>query len=72
MKDSKSEIKRVKMACDKAGITKYELGDIFGGEDFDRKIRTGNFTKEEFERMAKILGCKYVCYFRAKDGTIID
>ena len=38
---------------------------------FSQRMKTGKFTRAELERIAEILGCKYVSYFEFPDGKRI-
>ena len=62
--------RKIKFACDKAGITMTELGSKMGLKQaaFSQRLKTGRFTKEELEKIAVFLGCEYVCYFELDSG----
>ena len=62
--------KRIRAACSLAGISITELGEKMGfvQSNFSQKMKNGRFTKQELEQMAKILGCKYICFFELEDG----
>ena len=64
---------QIKAACDVAGITITELGKRMGMSQplISSRLNTGKFSKEEYEKMADILGCKFVFRFEFPDGTII-
>lgn len=61
---------RVKAACDIAGMSQTELGQKMGmsQQNFSKRLKVGKFTQDEFETMAKILGCKYISIFEFPDG----
>ena len=61
---------RVKAACDIAGISVTELGKRMGmsQSSISKRLNTGKFTQEEYEKMAEILGCKYISIFEFPDG----
>ena len=56
-----------------SGKTQQEIATAFGisQQAFSQRVKTGKFTQEELEKMAGIMGCKYVCQFEFEDGTII-
>lgn len=61
---------RIKAACDIAGISTTELGKKMGmsQSSISKRLSTGKFTQEEYEKMAEILGCKYISIFEFPDG----
>ena len=65
--------RRIRAACDLAGITVTELGEKIGYSQsaFSQKLSNGRFTKGDLEQVAEILGCEYICYFEMLDGTKI-
>ena len=65
--------RRIRAACDLAGITVTELGEKIGLSQpaFSQKLNNGRFTKGDLERVAEILGCEYICYFEMLDGNKI-
>lgn len=64
---------KIEMACTIAGITKTELGKRIGLSQsaFSQRLKTGKFSDEDFEAMAKALGAKYFSGFLFSDGTEI-
>lgn len=64
---------KVKAACDIAGITLAELSSKMGmsQQSMSNRLKTGKFTKEEYEKMAQIMGAKFTFQFEFPDGTKI-
>lgn len=64
---------QIKAACDVAGITATELGSKMGlsQQNFSKRLQVGKFSKDEYNRMAEILGAKFVFRFEFPDGTRI-
>lgn len=64
---------KIDMACTVAGITKTELGRRIGLSQsaFSQRLKTGKFSDQDFENMAKALGAKYFSGFTFPDGTEI-
>ena len=64
---------KIEVACKVAGITVTELGRQMGMSqpNFSGRLKVGKFKQEELERMAEILGCKYISIFEFPDGTKI-
>lgn len=64
---------KVKAACDVAGISVAELGRKMGmsQQNFSSRLKVGKFSKEEYEKMAEILGCELVFRFQFHDGTSV-
>lgn len=64
---------KVKAACDIAGITLAELSGKMGmsQQSMSNRLKTGKFTKEEYEKMAQIMGAKFTFQFEFPDGTKI-
>ena len=62
------------MACTVTGISKTELGKRIGLSQsaFSQRLKTGKFSDEDFENMAKALGAKYFSGFVFPDGTKIE
>lgn len=54
-----------------SGKTQQEIATAFGisQQAFSQRVKTGKFTQEELEKMAGIMGCKYVSCFLFPDGT---
>lgn len=61
---------QIKTACIHANISITELAKQFGisQSGFSQRMKTGKFTREELERIAAIIGCEYISYFRFSDG----
>lgn len=64
---------KVSAACEVAGISVTELGKQMGmsQSSISKRLDTGKFTQVEFEKMAEILGCKYICQFEFSNGVKI-
>ena len=64
---------KVEAACAIAGITVTQLGAQMGmsQQSISNRLKTGKFTKEEYEKMAQIMGAKFTFQFEFPDGTII-
>lgn len=62
--------KRILFACMYANITQSQLAEHFSisQPSFSSRLKADKFTPEELEKMAEVLGCKYVSYFQTKDG----
>lgn len=56
-----------------AGISTTELGAKMGmsQQSMSARLKTGKFSKAEYEQMAEILGAKFVFHFEFPNGTII-
>ena len=54
-----------------AGMTKAELAEKIGigAPNLTRRIKTGKFTQEELERIAKAMGAEYRSGFYFPDGN---
>ena len=63
--------RQIRAACEKAGISVDQLGKQLGITTIYRRLETGKFNKQEFEKIAEILGCSYESYFITKDGSVI-
>ena len=65
---------KIEMACTVAGISKTELGKRIGLSQsaFSQRLKTGKFSDEDFENMAKALGAKYFSGFEFPDGTKVE
>lgn len=61
---------QIKTAAIHADISITELAKRFGISQpgFSQRMKTGKFTREELERIASILGCEYISYFKFPDG----
>ena len=62
---------KIEAACKIAGISVTELGRQMGMSQsaISQRLKTGKFTQEELEKMANIMGCKYISSFEFPDGT---
>lgn len=63
---------KIDMACAHAGISKAELSRKLGyatPQAFQKRYKTGKFTQEELEEIAKATGGKYVSLFQYPDGA---
>lgn len=56
-----------------AGMTQTELGRRMGmsQQSMSARLKTGKFTQEELEQMARIMDCEYVSYFQFENGSRI-
>ena len=65
--------KKIKMAYTYAEISEAELARRLKTSPaaFNQRMKTGKFTSEELENIAKIIGAKFNCNFTFEDGTII-
>ncbi len=61
---------QIKTACIHANISITELAKQFGISQpgFSQRMKTGKFTREELEKIAGILDCEYISYFKFPDG----
>lgn len=64
---------KIKIACIEADISLTELGSKMGMSQasISKRVKTGKFTQEELETMAKIMGCKYESAFVFPNGNRI-
>ena len=62
------------MACTVAGISKTELAKRIGMTQpaFSQRLKTGKFSDEDFNNIAKALGAKYYSGFNFPEGTRIE
>lgn len=65
---------KIDMACTAVGISKTELGRRIGLSQsaFSQRLKTGKFSDEDFQNMAKAIGAKYYSGFEFPDGTRIE
>lgn len=64
----------IKKAAGYAGKSLAELARDAGQKtpaNFHSKLRRETLKDEELEEIARVLGCKYRCYFEFPDGTKI-
>lgn len=54
-----------------SGKTQQEIASAFGisQQAFSQRLKTGKFTQQELEKIAGIMGCKYISCFQFPDGT---
>lgn len=66
--------RKVKAACDIAGISVTELGLRLGmsQQNISKRLKVGKFTQEELEKMADVLGCQYVSSFIFPNGHKVE
>lgn len=62
--------KKIRMAESYAGISEAELARRVGtsSQAFGQRVKTGKFTSEELEDIAKALGAEYKSFFEFPDG----
>lgn len=65
---------KIEAACKVAGISVTELGRRIGLSQsaFSQRLKTGKFSDEDFEKMAKALGAEYFSGFKFPDGTMVE
>ena len=65
---------KIEMACIISGITQTELAKRIGmsQQNLSKRLKTGKFSDQELQAMAKALGCKYFAGFEFPDGTKIE
>lgn len=64
---------KIDMALAYSGVTKKQVADKLKvtPSAFNQRLKTGKFTKEELEEIARVFNAKYVSYFKFSDGTMI-
>ena len=65
---------QIDMALAYSNMTKTELSKKLGyatPQAFQKRYTTGKFTREELEKIASALGCKYISVFKYPDGKEI-
>ena len=62
---------KIKMALAYKNISEAELARSIetSPSAFNQRMKTGKFTTEELEKIAKVLGAKYFFGFEFEDGT---
>lgn len=62
---------KISGAMGASGKTQQEIASAFGisQQAFSQRLKTGKFTQQELEKMAAIMGCKYISCFQFPDGT---
>ena len=65
--------KKIKMALAYKGMSEADLARSVGSspQAFNQRMKTGKFSSEEMERIAKALEAEYFFGFEFKDGTKI-
>ena len=65
--------KKIAMALAYAGMTQAELARKMGQTpaNFNQKIKRNTLRLEDLDKIAEIIGCKWVCQFQFDDGTAI-
>ena len=65
--------KKIKLAEAFAGVKEAELARRMGksSQALGQRIKTGKFSIEELESMAKAMGAEFVCYFEFSNGEKI-
>lgn len=65
--------KKIKLALTYANISMSELARRLemSPQALNQRMKTGKFTSEELENIAKIIGAKFNYNFTFEDGTII-
>ena len=65
---------KIEMACTVADINKTELAKRLGMTQpaFSQRFKTGKFSDEDFQNIAKCLGAEYYSGFKFPDGTKIE
>lgn len=64
---------KIEMACTVAGINKTELAKKLGMTQpaFSQRLKTGKFSDEDFQNIAKALDAEYFSGFKFNNGTEI-
>lgn len=64
---------KVNMAVARSAISQAELARRMGQtpSNFNQKLKRETFKQAELEKMAEILGCKWIAQFQFDDGTVI-
>ena len=64
---------KIKMALAYKGISESELARALGTspQAFNQRMKTGKFSSEDMEKIAKAIGAKYYFGFEFDDGTKI-
>lgn len=65
---------KIMVALDIAGITQAELAERLGtsAPALSKRIKTGKFSDNDFEGIAKALGCTYKSGFYFPDGNKVE
>lgn len=62
---------RINMAIAYKGVTQAEIARKLGlsPSNFGQRIKRGNFSVAELEKIAEALDAEFLCAFRFEDGT---
>lgn len=65
---------KIDMCCIAADISKTELAKRLGMTQpaFSQRLKTGKFSDQDFDKIAKAVGAKYYSGFIFPDGTKIE
>lgn len=65
---------KIDIACSIAGVTQAELAKRLGtsAPAWNKRLKTGKFSDEDFKNIAQALGCTYKSGFYFPDGNKVD
>lgn len=65
---------KIETACSMAGITQAELAKRLNTspQAWNKRLKTGKFSDEDFKRIAEALGCNYKSGFYFSDGNKVE
>lgn len=65
---------KIMVALNIAGMTQAELAEKLGTspQALNKRLKTGKFSDEDFNSIAKALGCEYRSGFYFKDGNKVE
>ena len=65
---------KIETACSMAGITQAELAKRLNtsAPAWNKRLKTGKFSDEDFKRIAESLGCDYKSGFYFSDGNKVE
>lgn len=65
---------KIKVACELANMSMTELGNKIGmsQQSISKRVKTGKFTQEELEEIARALGCEYRSGFYFPSGDKVE
>lgn len=71
--DTVTNAQKIKMALAYKNMSESELARQFGSspQAFNQRMKTDKFTTADLEKIAAILGAKYIFAFEFEDGTKI-
>lgn len=71
--DTVTNAQKIKMALAYKNMSESELARQFGSspQAFNQRMKTDKFTTADLEKIAAILGAKYIFSFEFEDGTKI-